>query len=72
MKFFNNINWNDLYEMKIKPPYKPDLRDYRNNLESCNYPFEEVINVIIFLSSLKKIKIMIKKNTKGTIHIKNG
>jgi hypothetical protein len=30
---------------KIKTFYKPDIRDYRNNLDSCNYPFEEVINV---------------------------
>jgi hypothetical protein len=45
-KFFKNFNWNDLTEMKMRPPFKPDNRDYRNNLDSCNYPFEEVINVI--------------------------
>jgi hypothetical protein len=72
MKFFNNMNWNDLYEMKIKPPYKPDLRNYRNNLESCNYPFEEVINVNFLLSSLRKIKITTRRSMKEIIQIKNG
>ncbi len=38
----------------MKPPFKPDIKDYRNNLEICNYPFEEVINVLIFLTQSEK------------------
>ena len=72
MKFFNSMNWNDLYDMKIKTFYKPDIRDYRNNLESCNYPFEEVINVNKILSSLKKIQISLNRDMKGITHIING
>jgi hypothetical protein len=44
-KFFQNLNWNDLLDMKIKPPFKPDIRDYRHNIENCDLLFEEIINV---------------------------
>ena len=47
--FFKNFNWSDLLENKMKPPYKPNVIDYRNNLENCNFQFEEVINVRFLL-----------------------
>jgi hypothetical protein len=49
-KFFQNFNWCDLFNKKIRPPYKPTLRDYRHNLESCDMMFEELINVSDYLT----------------------
>jgi hypothetical protein len=42
---FKNFNWEDLLEYKVKPPHIPEVREWKSNLENCNYLFEEFINV---------------------------
>jgi hypothetical protein len=49
LHFFRNFNWDDLLDCKIKPPYIPEVREWKSNLENCHYLFEDIINVIIYL-----------------------
>ena len=45
INFFKNLNWNDLYNMNLKPPNIPEVNKIHNHLKNCKYLFEEVINV---------------------------
>ena len=58
--FFNDFPWDDLITFQIKPPYIPieNEKDFKYNLQNCNYPFEILIeNQKSEISQIKSIKI---------------
>lgn len=54
--FFDEINWNNLYRRRVKPPYVPDVvkkkskkSKQNNNIKDANYFFNIIICFIIFV-----------------------
>ncbi len=42
---FEDFNWDDLIDYKIKPPFKPEVMDWSKNLHNCKIPFETALMV---------------------------
>jgi hypothetical protein len=47
-EIFNDFNWNDLVDFKMKAPYIPEAWDSGNHLKNVNNPYEAVIEVNLF------------------------
>ena len=43
---FNDMNWDDLIDFKMKAPYIPESSDLSNHLKNIMNPYEAVIEVL--------------------------
>lgn len=56
--WFSSVNWDDVYQLKIEPPIKPEIKD-KFDIENFN---KEIIKEKPSLSDLKEIDQNIVNN----------
>ena len=49
-EFFENFNWDDLIDFRIKAPYIPKSTDFSENLKNCCQPYESFNGLTVYLN----------------------